>query len=1065
MTPERWQQVDKVLQQVLAIDPAERSAVLAELCSDDPGLRKEVESLMSFQELAQNFLAIPAVEENSYLLDEDQGESMVGQTMGRYIIEALLGAGGMGEVYLAHDTKLDQKVAIKFLSSYLQPNIRAKERLVLEAKALAQLDHPNICRVIDIKDEGTRSFIVMQFVAGETLADRLKKNPLNIQQTLAIVIQVLEALSEAHSVGIVHRDIKPRNIMLNPRGQVKVLDFGLVKLVGSVSEEQDFGGGASLLSRTGDFSGTPPYMSPEQASAAPVDARSDLFAVGVILYECVTGTRPFAGETDEKILRRVRQFHPAPPSQLNPLVGPELDSVIVKALAKNRNARYQSANELLIDLRRIQKDAQVEDDKETKPLPLTSDAKTHSNLTRLTATLQRPVLSLASIFLVIAILMLVIQWYRTDKAPSAEAVRWYEQGIAALREGTYQKASKALEQAIQADENFALAHARLAEAYAELDYTDKAKDEIIRAESLANYSSMESRDKLYLQAITRTVLRDFATAIQNYQLLLEEPRSDKAHVYADLARAYEKNDQLNEAKVNYELAIKLDPQDAAALLRRGIVCGQQQDFACAGEMFQKAESVYAAQSNFEGVTEVFYERGFLALNSEDVEAARAALETALQRSRVSKNHYQQIKTLQALSAVAAMQGQTQLAEQQATEAIALARTEGSENQFTAGLIWLGNAFLMAGDFDRAEKYYQQALNLAQREKLRLREAWARLQLGSLRLSQHKTREALTYLEAAVPFYRQSGYRKWLSQILTLYGRALRNTGDYEAALKTFNELLTVAEQLGDGVQVATSHEEIGSVLLVQERYGEALSRFDESCKSYTSMKLTLYAGFCEAHSASVLWRMGRYLEARTKLREASSIAAKAQNKTLMASVRLTEAMLEFSEQNYRQAGVLAEEVMKLAGTQFGLTITQAKYLSCLTQMYSGAGRAGRKSCEAAVGMAFQTDDHYLISAAQLAQAEVGLAGGDAQKSLQLALQAQRNFARMGQMDSEWRAWLIAARAGRQLGNKAATREFAEHANARLVSLEQRWGKEVYDGYLSRKDVQYSRKQLEQLLNP
>ena len=154
--------------------------------------------------------------------------------------------------------------------------------------------------------------------------------------------------------------------------------------------------------------------------------------------------------------------------------------------------------------------------------------------------------------------------------------------------------------------------------------------------------------------------------------------------------------------MNYEDAIKLDPQDAAALLRRGIVCGQQQDFRCAREMFQKAESVYAAQGNFEGVTEVFYERGFLALNSEDVVAARAALETALQRSQVSKSHYQQIKTLQALSAVSAMQGQTPLAEQQATEAIELARTEGAENQFTGGLIWLGNAFLLAGDFDYAE---------------------------------------------------------------------------------------------------------------------------------------------------------------------------------------------------------------------------------------------------------------------------------------------------------------------------------------------------------------------------
>ena len=695
-----------------------------------------------------------------------------------------------------------------------------------------------------------------------------------------------------------------------------------------------------------------------------------------------------------------------------------------------------------------------------------SDLQTHPNITRLTRALQRPAVSLTSIFAVLAILALVVsQLWRVEKTLSAEAVRWYEQGITALRERTYHKAIKALEQAIKADEDFALAHARLAEAYAELDYLDKAKDEIIRAESLANEWPMKSHDKLYLRAVTRTVLRDFPTAIQNYQLLLQEPGSNKAHVYADLARAYEKNDQLNEAKVNYEEAIKLDPQDAAALLRRGIVCGQQQDFGCAGEMFQKTESLYTAQDNFEGVTEVFYERGFLSLNSEDVVKARPALETALQRSQVSKNYYQQIKALQALSAVSAIEGQTALAEQQATEAIKLARTEGAENQFTGGQIWLGNAFLLAGNFEYAEKYYQQALNLAQRDKLRLHEAWARLQLGSFWLSQHKTQQALPYLEAALPFYRESGYRRWLSQLLTLHGRALRNKGEYEAALKTFNELLTVAEQLGDRVQVANSHEEIGSVLRAQEKYPEALIRFNESCKTYQSMNLTLYTGFCEMHSASVLLQMGRHVEARTRIREASSIAAKTQNKTLLASTRLIEGMLEFSERNYREVGTLAQEAMKLAGTQFGRTATQARYLSGLVQAHSGASRSGKRLCEAGVNMATQTDDQYLISTAQLAHAEVELDVGGAQKSLQLALLARENFGRMGQAVSEWRAWLIAARASQQLGNKTATREYAENARARLASLENRWGQEVYNGYSSRKDIQHSRKQLEQLLNP
>jgi len=299
MTPERWQQINNLLQQVVDVSRDEQFARLEELCPDDPELRGEVESLISFQEQAQTFMEQPAVEENLYLLCGDPVDSMVGRTLGgRYTIEAQLGVGGMGEVYLAGDTKLDQKVAIKFLSSFLQPSVKAKERLVLEAKALAQLDHPNICRLIDLKEEGNLSFIVMQYVGGETLADRIKNKPLNLHEILDVSIQVLEALSEAHSIGIVHRDIKPRNIMINPRGVVKVLDFGLVKLVGSVGGDEDFGQGSGLLSRTGEFAGTPPYMSPEQTAGAPVDGRSDLFAVGVILYECVSGTRPFSGETD-----------------------------------------------------------------------------------------------------------------------------------------------------------------------------------------------------------------------------------------------------------------------------------------------------------------------------------------------------------------------------------------------------------------------------------------------------------------------------------------------------------------------------------------------------------------------------------------------------------------------------------------------------------------------------------------------------------------------------------------------------------------------------------------------
>ena len=1068
MTPERWQQINNLLLQVVDVSHDEQSARLEELCPDDPDLRGEVESLISFQEQAQTFMELPAVEENLYLLCGDQADSMVGRTLGgRYTIEAQLGVGGMGEVYLAKDTKLDQKVAIKFLSSFLQPSVKAKERLVLEAKALAQLDHSNICRLIDLKEEGNLSFIVMQYVAGETLADRLKTKPLNLQEILDVSIQVLEALSEAHSVGIVHRDIKPRNIMINPRGQVKVLDFGLVKLVGSVGGDADFGQGSGMLSRTGEFAGTPPYMSPEQTAGAPVDGRSDLFAVGVILYECVSGTRPFSGETDEKVMKRVRQFHPAPPSLLNPRIPPDLDNVILRALAKKRDDRYQSANEFMGDLRAIQAKFQADDNLQTRPLPSGDDLQTRSRLMTLTKTLRQPFVSIPTVCVVVVIGWVLFNWIPGRPSPlSPEAAYWYDQGAAALRERSYHKASKALEQAIEKDNRFALAHARLAEAYTELDATDKAKDEVIRAESLANEFPLNESDELYLRAVTRTVLRDFGPAIDTYkQLLQKSADSDKAHVYLDLGRAYEKNDQLQEAHEQYLEALKLAPQEAAVSLHIGIICGQQQDFACANDAFAKAETLYTAQGNFEGVTEVYFERGFLFLNSEDTKKARPDLESALQRSKASNNLNLQIKSLQALSSVSAIDGDAVLAEQRATEALELARANGIENQFTAGLIWLGNHFLVANNFSEAEKYYRRALELAQRDKLRLHEAWARLQLGSLFLSQRKTLEALQYIDQALPFYEHGGYRKWFSWVSMLRGRAVRNTGDYDAALKAFNDVLRLSDQLGDRAQSAAAHEEVGSVLVVQERYPEALSHFDEACKIYNSMNLTVYGGYCSMHRASSLWQVGRYSEARTALAEASSVAQASNKKLLLASVEMTEAFMQLSEQQTKQASVHAREAQELADKQFGLTATQARYVLGLIQARSGASQSGRQLCQTAVDMALKTNDKYLLAVAQLALAEATVDSNRAQEALQIALQTQQSFERLGQTHSEWRAWLIAARASQRLGERAAMHDYAVNARKRLGSLEDRWGREAYNGYLTRQDIQRSLKELELVLNP
>jgi serine/threonine protein kinase/Tfp pilus assembly protein PilF len=1066
MTPERWQQIDNLLQRVVDIGAAERNALLDQLCTGDEDLRQEVESLISFQEMAQSFLEVPALEESADLFSKDEAGSVGELVLGRYRIEAQLGAGGMGEVYLAEDTNLDTKVAIKFLPSYLEADELAKRRLILEAKATAQLDHPNICRVYKVKEEANRTFIVMQYVDGKTLADRIKDRPLDIREALEVGIQIVEALAEAHAHKIVHRDIKPRNVMINGRGQVKVLDFGLMKIVGETIRESNADNRLSLLSRPGHVAGTPPYMSPEQASGATVDARCDLFAVGVIMYECLSGRRPFSGETDEEILERVRHLQPPPPSQFNPNVPPELNRAVLKALEKEPGARYQSANDLLGDLHRIYARLETQDQALTEPLPRKLDTRSGLSFSTLTNTLRRPAVSIPSSLVAIVVLLWLYLPLAATPPPSPEAIRWYEEGTAAMREGTYYKASKKLEQAVQTDDKFILAHARLAEAYAELDYADKAKDQIIRAESLANAAHMQPLDALYLQAVTKIVLRDFVPAIETYrQIAQQTPNKDKARVSVELGRAYEKNDQLKEARENYLEATTLAPQDAEALLRLGVLCSQQQDLTCALDAFQKAEVLYQTQSNLEGVSEVFYQRGFLFLNRDKTSEARAELEKALQLTKATKDQYKQIRSLLALSSVSAIEGHTELAEQQATEAIELAQTSGVENQFAGGLIWLGNSFLLRGDYNDAEKYYQRALDLAQRDKLRLNEAWARLQLGSLRLSEHKTDEGLRYIDQALPFYRQGGYRKWLSTALTLRGRALRDKGDYDVALKAFNEQLQLGEQLGDPSQVALTHEEIGSVLSDQERYPEALNHFNESYKLNSSLNAKTYVGYSAMHRASVLWQIGRYEDTRAAIQEASSIAEASggTNKLLLTALRMIEARAELSESDNQQAGMKSKQALNLAGTQYKVTAIQARYVLGLAQSRSGAARAGRQLCEAAVKMAAQTGDAQLVSVALLAHAEVMLGDGDMRGALRTALQAQQTFSRFGQKESEWRAWLIAARASKRLSQQAVMREYASNASAHLTSLEQEWGAESYRGYRSRKDIQSSLKQLELLL--
>ena len=280
---------------------------------------------------------------------------MIGQTISHYRILEKLGRGGMGEVYLAEDTQLGRKVAIKFLTADTASNDRARQRLLREAKTAATLDHSNICAIYEVGDEGGVSFIVLQYVAGETLASRIRRHLPDLPESLAIAAQVADALNEAHSRGIVHRDIKPENIMITTRGQVKVLDFGLAK----ASSDLGIAGAdtASMLSLPGMLVGTVPYMSPEQVRCEELDRRSDIFSFGAVLYELLSGRRPFEAKSIAEVVSAILTVDP-PPIGRSSLAhsGAGEERLIRKCLEKDAAQRYQTIGDLIPDLQQLRRE-------------------------------------------------------------------------------------------------------------------------------------------------------------------------------------------------------------------------------------------------------------------------------------------------------------------------------------------------------------------------------------------------------------------------------------------------------------------------------------------------------------------------------------------------------------------------------------------------------------------------------------------------------------------------------------------------------------------------------------
>ncbi len=365
MKPDRWQKVEEVYHAALERPRAERAALLLETCGDDELLRREVESLLAQYERSGAFLEEPAWKAAAILAENQDSEpspqanpspppesqvDLTGTTVGRFVVRARLGAGGMGEVYLADDSKLKRRVALKRVPPRLQSDEQYRQRLLKEAERASALNHEHIAAIYDVIEAQGGTYLVMEYVEGVTLRQRLRE-PLSVIECLSVATQCAEALAAAHEKGIVHRDIKPENIILTPKGRVKVLDFGIAKHFATPDTPS-----TTITSETqpGDLRGTPAYMAPEVLLAKEPDARADIFSLGVVLYESLTGRHPFLAETFIATSDRILHETPAPLGKLIRDVPAGLQKVVARMLAKQPAERYARAAELLADLRAVE---------------------------------------------------------------------------------------------------------------------------------------------------------------------------------------------------------------------------------------------------------------------------------------------------------------------------------------------------------------------------------------------------------------------------------------------------------------------------------------------------------------------------------------------------------------------------------------------------------------------------------------------------------------------------------------------------------------------------------------
>lgn len=1019
-----------------------------EACGNNPELRENPVKLVQAGQEGTEALDTPFIQLAQPLLTHFGTGEII---LGRFRIVRPIGSGGMGDVYEAEDLQLG-RVALKTIRQDIASSSEAFSRFRQEVQLARKISGSQVCRIHELylipadRNHSATAFLTMEYLDGITLAQRLKAGgPLPLKQAQAVALDICEGLRLVHAKGVIHRDLKSANIMLCGEGEsmrAVLMDFGLARDSGIGGPDDQTAAVAGTQGGTfpGAIMGTPAYMAPEQFEGKTVSSGTDIYALGIVLYELVTGLHPYAAPTPVAAAIR-RAQRPAPPSSFIHSVPRKWDRIIQQCLQFEPAERFQSAEEVAKALR-------------AGPANIGNLRKDRPLLFRVAC-----VLAGAGLAWGIFNLWQTRQYYH----PGPEALSQYNNGLALIRQGNYAEATRVLQAALGQDKHFVMAHARLAEAWYNLDFQGNAQQELLIA--LPERDRLPALDRKYLDAIHATVTGDSSGALADYKQILDDlPSSEKSSGYVDLGMAYERAGDIPHSLGSYSQAAGLDGNNPAAYMHTGILQSRlhhvqegEQAFARAQAIFGSEIDSYGRAGNPEGMAELDYERGYAANVRGDSVDAEPLLKRSVNEAAKIPSIQLQIRALSQLSSAASADSNDDVALNAAQQAIDLARDNQLESWAANGLVRLAAAklYLEPKHWPEAERSLGEAFEILRSSPQPRVEALANSTLASLMSQEHQTDKVAEPAQKALDYYRRNGFAEGARSVSILLMRNQRDKGQYKEAMESGEAVLNLATQSGQQYFRYLAEEAVGTVAIATENYEGALAHFQKAKELASNVQ---QRSLQQVHCADALWRMGHDAEAEVQFKLAASDTRQD------SVIGLSRVEFLISHLKYQPALALVLQVQARNPDMPSDRRLELEQQGALARAHAGLRQQALAGLAASVVPAFQAGNPADAAQARLVAADIDLALGNPSQAFDAALAAEDYFASSAKLDSELRSASLAAAAAKLLHNETGFSTQSQNVLDIIKRIQQNWGPDSSRIFFSRPDIHFIKQRSAKTVN-